>query len=99
MSNAVPMDLQAYDRSLARKRMGAGVLFFDPGERVLLVDSVYKDPWEIPGGVVEANESPGQTAVREVREELGLMLPLGRLLAVDWVPPARRAATPWPARA
>ena len=87
MSDEAPMDLATYDRSLARKRMAAGVLFFDAGGRVLLVDPVYKDPWEIPGGVVDADESPGQAAVREVREELGLALPLGRLLAVDWVAP------------
>lgn len=87
MSDAAPMDLETYDRSLARKRMGAGALFFDAGGRVLLVDPVYKDPWEIPGGVVDADESPGQAAVREVQEELGLVLPLGRLLVVDWVPP------------
>ena len=82
------MDLQTYDRSLARKRMGAGVLFFDSAGRVLLVDPVYKDTWEIPGGTVDADESPGQAAIREVLEELGLPLPLGRLLAVDWVPPS-----------
>jgi 8-oxo-dGTP diphosphatase len=87
MSDTEPLDLEAYDRSLARKRMGAGVLFLDAGGRVLLVDPVYKDPWEIPGGVVDADESPGQAAVREVREELGLALPLGRLMVVDWVPP------------
>lgn len=87
MSDAAPMDLETYDRSLARKRMAAGVLFFDAGGRVLLVDPVYKDPWEIPGGVVDADESPGRAAVREVQEELGLTLPLGRLLTVDWVPP------------
>ena len=88
MSDPVPKDLQAYDRSLARKRMGAGVLFFDPGGQVLLVDPVYKDTWEIPGGTVNADEAPGQAAVREVQEELGLVLPLGPLLVVDWVPPS-----------
>lgn len=88
MSDTVPLDLEAYDRGLPRKRMGAGVLFFDAGGRVLLVDPVYKATWEIPGGVVDADESPGQAAVREVQEELGLTLPLGPLLVVDWIPPS-----------
>ncbi|MGW6244366.1 NUDIX domain-containing protein [Streptomyces roseolus] len=44
----------AYDRGLPRKRVAAGVLFFDDAGRVLLVDPVYKEPWEIPGGAVEA---------------------------------------------
>jgi 8-oxo-dGTP diphosphatase len=76
-----------YTATLPRKRMGAGVLFWDPAGRMLLVEPVYKDHWEIPGGVVEAAESPYDAATREVAEELGLATPPGRLLVVDWVPP------------
>jgi 8-oxo-dGTP pyrophosphatase MutT (NUDIX family) len=36
--------------------------------------------------VVEAGETPLGACRREVREELGLDLPIGRLLVVDWVP-------------
>jgi len=67
--------------------MGAGVLFTDPAGRVLLVEPAYKDYWEIPGGAVGANESPYDAAVREVQEELGLTVSVGRLLVVDWLPP------------
>ncbi len=76
-----------YTATLARKRMGAGVLFFDATGRVLLVEPTYKPYWEIPGGAVEAGESPRDAAARELKEELGLSCPVGRLLAVDWVPP------------
>lgn len=76
-----------YDLSLPRKRSAAGVLFFDEAGRVLLVDPVYKDPWEIPGGAVEADESPQFGACREVKEELGITPPIGRLLGLDWTSP------------
>lgn len=71
---------------LPRKRMAAGLLITDADDRVLLVEPVYKAGWEIPGGCVEADESPYQAAIRECREELGLDLRPGRLLIVDWVP-------------
>ncbi len=68
--------------------MAAGVLLLDGFGRVLLVEPTYKQGWEFPGGVVMGNESPWSAAVREVKEELGLVLagPL-RLLVADWVPP------------
>lgn len=40
----------------------------------------------VPGGVVEAGESPASCVAREVREELGVDLSIGRLLVVDWLP-------------
>ncbi|MER6075492.1 NUDIX hydrolase [Streptomyces sp. NPDC001817] len=76
-----------YDRALPRKRVAAGVLFFDDQDRVMLVDPIYKDPWDIPGGAVETDESPRAGAHREIKEELGLDLTPGRLLTVDWSPP------------
>jgi 8-oxo-dGTP pyrophosphatase MutT (NUDIX family) len=77
-----------YTARLPAKRMAAAVLFFDVADRVLLVEPAYlKTYWELPGGTVESNESPRAAAVREIREELGLSIEPGRLLAVDWVPP------------
>ncbi|MFG2044025.1 NUDIX domain-containing protein [Dactylosporangium sp. NPDC048998] len=73
--------------TLPRKRMGSGVLFRDAVNRILLVGPAYKNYWELPGGVVEGDESPYDAARREVGEELGLAMSPGRLLVVDWVPP------------
>ncbi|MFF2083066.1 NUDIX domain-containing protein [Nocardia sp. NPDC058176] len=71
------------------KRMGAGALFVDYVGRVLLVEPTYTDHWELPGGLVEAGESPRAAVLREIGEELDLTVPVGRLLVVDWVPPGR----------
>ncbi|MER7348852.1 NUDIX hydrolase [Streptomyces aurantiacus] len=71
---------------MARPRMAAGALFFDDQDRVMLLEPTYKDYRDIPGGYVDAGESPLQACVREVREELGITPGIGRLLAVDWAP-------------
>ncbi|MFB6719941.1 NUDIX domain-containing protein [Kribbella sp. NPDC056345] len=70
---------------MPRKRLAAAVLIRDHANRVLLLEPTYKLNWELPGGIVEADESPWTAASREVAEELGLHLPLGRLLVVDHV--------------
>jgi hypothetical protein len=43
---AVPPDV--YVASLVRKRMAAGALCRDRVGRVLLVDPVYRDTWDLP---------------------------------------------------
>jgi 8-oxo-dGTP diphosphatase len=78
---------EGYSATLPRKRMAAGVLLRDGAGRVLLVEPTYKDYWDLPGGAVEADESPYGAAVREVTEELGIVVTPGRMLIVDWVPP------------
>jgi ADP-ribose pyrophosphatase YjhB (NUDIX family) len=75
---------QKYLETLPMKRMGSGCLVFDSDGQVLLVKPTYKLVWEIPGGVVEHNESPKQCCQREIKEELGLDLRIGRLLVVDY---------------
>ncbi|MBS42173.1 MAG: NUDIX hydrolase [Nocardioides sp.] len=57
------------------------------GPRVLLCQLTYKTDWDLPGGVVEVGESPRDAVVREVEEELGLVVPAGPLLLTDWLPP------------
>ncbi|MFF3669849.1 NUDIX domain-containing protein [Microtetraspora malaysiensis] len=71
----------------ARKRVGADVLIRDEQGRILLVDPKYKPDWDLPGGMAEANEAPAAAARREIKEELGLDIEIGRLLVVDWVSP------------
>ncbi|MEV0108115.1 NUDIX hydrolase [Nocardia sp. NPDC050799] len=81
------LPMEQYIAGLVRKRMAAGVLFRDGKGRVLLVEPSYKPNWEIPGGAVEADGSPWETARREVFEELSWRTSVERLLVVDYVRP------------
>lgn len=76
-----------YYKSLPMKRMGSGALFSDGQDRILIVKPTYKEVWEIPGGVVELNESPRKAAEREVKEELRITKHLSKLLCVDYQNP------------
>lgn len=67
----------------------AGVLYLDSDGNPLLVQPSYKAHWDLPGGIVECGESPKAAAIREVKEELGLTVTVGRLLVVDYLPPQR----------
>jgi 8-oxo-dGTP pyrophosphatase MutT (NUDIX family) len=78
------MDRKTFQETLPKKRISSGCLFFDQRGRLLVVNPAYKEPWEIPGGVVEKNESPREAVIREVIEELGISLRPERLLCVDF---------------
>jgi 8-oxo-dGTP diphosphatase len=73
--------------ALPKKRLIAHVLLRDRQGRLLLCETQFKPDWELPGGIVEPYETPRQGAIREVTEELGITLAVGRLLVVDWMPP------------
>lgn len=79
--------LPAHASTLPGKRMAGGLLVRDACGRALLVQPTYKPGWDLPGGSVEADESPQATAAREVVEELGVRLEVGRLLVLDWLAP------------
>ena len=49
----------------------AGVLIENNDGELLVVKSDYKPYWSIPGGMIEAGESPREAAAREVGEEIG----------------------------
>jgi ADP-ribose pyrophosphatase YjhB (NUDIX family) len=72
-----------YFASLPKRRVGAGALLLDGTGSVLMVEPVYKEYWEIPGGIVEEGEDPRQACGRECLEELGLRLKIGRLLVLE----------------
>lgn len=75
--------------ALPTKRAIAQGVLRDAGGRVLLCELVYKQEWDLPGGVVDPHESPAHCVVREVREELGVDVEVRGLVAVNWLPPWR----------
>ncbi|MGC4774921.1 NUDIX domain-containing protein [Micromonospora chalcea] len=71
---------------LPRKRVAGGALIRDRAGRILFVVPGYKPFLDIPGGIADADESPLAACRREIQEEIGLDLPVSRLLVVDWMP-------------
>lgn len=52
--------------------VGAGVLIFDPQDRLLLLRRNDNGHWAVPGGMMEPGETLEETARRETYEEAGL---------------------------
>ena len=70
-----------------------GVLTLDENRLLLVQRAIepFKGYWDIPGGFLEAGEHPATGAVREVREETGLLIEPTELLGIfmDVYGPAR----------
>lgn len=62
--------------------LSAFAIITDTDGRVLLCHRRDRDLWNLPGGAVEANESPWDAVVREVREEVCLQVEVARLAGI-----------------
>ncbi len=67
---------------LAYFRIGVFALIFDEEGRVLLALRGDIDWWNLPGGGMEIGETLEEALRREVREETGLEVQVGRLVGV-----------------
>ena len=65
------------------KKLGAAAVIFNDKNEVLLVKQSYgRFNWELPGGGAEIGESITETAIREVREETGLVVVAKRICGI-----------------
>ncbi|MCH7229320.1 NUDIX hydrolase [Glycomyces sp. L485] len=72
--------------SVATSFTVACAFFTDPEGRVLIVKPNYRDDWYFVGGLVDKGELPHEGCAREIKEEIGLDVPVGALLTLDWQP-------------
>ena len=73
-------------------KVGADAAVFDDQDRILVARRADDDKWGLIAGWVDPNESPEQTAVRELAEEVGVQARVDRLVGV-FFREARAAST------
>jgi ADP-ribose pyrophosphatase YjhB (NUDIX family) len=60
----------------------SAAVFDDSRQKILLIQRVDNGRWAVPGGYMEAGESLAEACAREVLEETGLRVRVGRLISV-----------------
>ncbi len=66
--------------------IGAFAIIIENGGKVLLCHRTDRDAWNLPGGRVEAAETPWAAVVREVEEEVGLLVKVIALAGIYAIP-------------
>ncbi len=66
----------------ANPKLDVRCAVFDEAGRVLLVREAAEGLWSLPGGWADVGATPAENAAREVREESGYTVRIGRLLAL-----------------
>ena len=66
--------------------LGAFAVILDEEARILLCHRTDRDMWNLPGGKVEPHEATWEAVAREVEEETGLRVQVGKLIGVYAVP-------------
>ncbi len=61
-----------YLASLPKRHVGCAAIFLNEKDELLIVKQSYREGWSVPGGVIDALESPHDGCVREIKEEIGL---------------------------
>lgn len=80
---------EEYYLSLPLKQVGAGTIFLNDQNEILILKPDYRQSWLIPGGSVDQDESPLACAIRETKEEIGLDVSDQRLVCVTHSPGAQ----------
>src|SRR4051794_37001590 len=91
---AGPVTVPALHTTEYDSRLAAYAVLVDDHDRILLAlwNEVAEPLWTLPGGGIELDETIEEGAVREVLEETGYDVELGRILGVDTSSSRRRSA-------
>jgi len=63
-------------------QISAFAIIFDKEKRILLCHRKDYDLWNLPGGGLEDGEAPWECVVREVKEEVGVIVKVDRLAGI-----------------
>jgi len=77
---------EIYYQNLPKRYLASAVMIFNEKDELLVVKPSYKEDWLLPGGITDQDETALQTAIREIKEEIGLTLNIKAMRCVDMKP-------------
>jgi len=82
-SAAISLSLSYFDIPDFKSEVGVSICFIENQGEILLLKnynkSIQNNKWGAPGGKIQSNETPSQTAQREIFEETGIKLKAHKL--------------------
>lgn len=66
-------EMQAWRAAQPQKMVAVKVVVTSDQGNILTVQPSYKQTWQLPGGGVDAGESPEEATIRELAEETGIV--------------------------
>ena len=76
MREFTPEETENFLASIDRRIASAAAWLETPDGKLVILRSDYKRYWSLPGGIIDADETPLEAVQREVGEEISIDLPL-----------------------
>lgn len=74
MAGSTWLPREQWLKTLESRPASANILLENSRHELLIINQTYRNIWSVPGGVIDTGETPLEAAIREVKEEVGIIV-------------------------